>query len=394
MRTDHGSTFDVRSACIKPGRWISAFVLAFFTLSISAVTIAAETDVSCERGNYQTCLYEKLSTASIGKRHSDLVDSVSKAKALIEKQADLGARASAMATTLREFRNGDFAARLGASDAAILRKEIERAIAWFERTSTGNSPPDITPPTLDQWKLDSAGSAAPGGLPAQRLIDAGCILPPDSHPGPPGKCPDVFRESVGYGEVVYAVRETLDAFNRKIRTEVVGLFQERGRNWNAYFYGTQFQYPWELWANRVVDDWRDVPRDEFDNELGLRAPPRSRYVALHPDVGVQYNIGQSTGDRFVPALAFQWIGYQWWDGYDGEKINGLKGVSLVSTVTDRQGGPNHRVGLMFHFGGYSFAVTSHGGDFAITLNLELGDRLTTMRQDSMDALKKPLKANR
>jgi len=266
---------------------------------------------------------------------------------------------------------------------------LDAAIQWYRLAGTGAPPDDKIPVSIGRWMLDNTdetGSA--GAIVKDWLTGAGCwAVVPKNKP----ECIPVLEAAVGVGIRVLVAREVVDEFNLPQRAKNLTEVTTRAAQWEAYLYGTQFQYAWELVANRYIDNsWRKIPEDPFGNELGLRIPPTNRGIFLHPDVGLQYISGQSNGDKVVAALTFEWLGYMQWKGYKDNKVDGLWGISVVSTVADERNAPKMGTGVMLHWGDYALAITSHGGHIAYTINLKLGDKLSTVNDTWAKEIQKPL----
>lgn len=143
--------------------------------------------------------------------------------------------------------------------------------------------------------------------------------------------------------------------------------------------------------NRNIEN-KKVVRDDYGNEIGIREAPTSKRILLHPDIGIQYIGNQENGDRFTPALTFQWYGIQKWDSYTENGVVGLCGLSLVTTIADHRNVSSIGHGLMFHFDSYALGLTSHSGNIAISLNFKLADRLGKVDMNLANELKQPIQA--
>lgn len=249
---------------------------------------------------------------------------------------------------------------------------------------------------LDTWNhIESADSPGP-----MYLQQRGCEAEVE---GAPEGCAVVYAHAVQITDTIYLTRFTLDVLHQWDREAFRSQAKLRGDRWQAYLYDTQFQYWWELAANRYLDEkcpgglnavvtpvlgkkCAAIPRDNVGNPIGWRDPPEYRAVFLHPDIGVQYNRNEIKGDRLKPSLVFQWIGYQWWD-WQGSKVSKLKGISLVTTVSDNANARLIGHGIQLQLGQYAFAVTSHGGKPALTFSIDLLSRLNRLDEDFGSKLK-------
>jgi hypothetical protein len=342
---------------------------------------------SCE-SQYRFCFKNELTLAQLQKGNPSLWSDIQRVKAQIAKGKSAGESAQIAADVLVDVK-----AKLGAAasqpptlKAVIdgLGKDLDLAIQWYRLAAIGAAPDDKTAVALERWKLEP-GSTSPGGAPEQWLKSVGCwaVSPSDA-------CTSNYSAAVELGGRIFTVVTIIDEFNSPQRAENLRKLQDLSAQWEAYLYETQFQYVWELMFNRWLDNkLREIPKDPFGNEIGLRIPPSNRAIALHPDVGLQFIRGQQNGDRVVAAMTFEWVGYLEWT-YKENRVDGLKGVSVVSTVADHQSAPVVGTGLMFHWDDYAFAFTMHGKNLAFTFNLKLGDKLSTVNDDWAKEIKKPL----
>lgn len=340
---------------------------------------------SCE-GQYRFCFRNELSLSQLQKRNPSLWSDIQRKKTLVAKTEPNAQRAQVAADALVGVKNelGAIADRTPALKTVIdaLLKDLDATIDWYRLAGVNAVPGDKTPVALERWKIEP-GSTDPGGAPEQWLKSVGCWAIEASN-----ACAGNYSAAIELGGQILVVLGVIDEFNSPQRAKNLTALQDRLARWDAYLYGTQFQYVWELMFNRWLDNkFREVPRDDFGNDIGLREPPYNRAVALHPDIGLQLIRGQPKGDRIAPAVTFQWLGYLQWR-YKETRVDGLKGISLVSTIADHRGAPAVGTGLMFHWNDYSFAFTSHGGNLAFTFNLKLGDRMSTVNDEWAKEIKK------
>jgi hypothetical protein len=277
-----------------------------------------------------------------------------------------------------------------------IKSNLMQALRDAERLKTLEEVSSVKSLAIDAWDhIDSSDS--PGPL---YLEDSECEGEAASARR---GCAAVYAQAVQMTDAVYVTRLTVDMLHRQDREKFRMQVKLRGARWHAYLYDTQFQYWWELAANRYLEEkcpdglngyvtplirkkCSPVSRDEVGNPIGWREPPEYRAVVLHPEVGVQYNNEEAKGDRLKPSLVFQWIGYQWWD-WKGDKVADLKGVSLVTTVSDNAKSRLVGHGIQIQLGRYALAVTSHGGKPALTFSMELLGRLTQVDKELADKLK-------
>lgn len=246
---------------------------------------------------------------------------------------------------------------------------------------------------IDTWKAD-APLDLPGGIATKYLTASGC----SDKTAPDAKCAAVFQRAVDLGDDVFVAASVVGLLHedraKKFHEDAV-LHEKR---WHAYLYDTQFQYFWELGLNRWLEETcfdsfifkcDKQKRDPKGTPIGPREPPTHRAILLHPDIGVQYIDAEPKGERFKPALVIQWFGYQWWDWKDNsDKISGLRGLSFASTISDNANYKALGWGAQIQINEYAVAFTSHSGKLGITLNLQLGDKISKLNTESADKLKK------
>jgi hypothetical protein len=284
----------------------------------------------------------------------------------------------------------------------VLKQALDEAVAQLNLLPTMDDLAHRTTyPALqiDTWKPSSRASNRPGGLAAKHMNDTGCI----DNTGTDPKCRDAFRRATEIGDDVFVAAEIISRLHEPQGKKFEQLAALREKRWHAYLYDTQFQYFWELGLNRWREETcfdrylvrlfgrecKEQKRDEYDNPLGFREPPDHRAIFLHPDVGLQYIDAEPNGDRLKPALIIQWFGYQWWRWNDNEaQISKLRGISLVSTVSDNVSSDTLGWGVMIQVDQYAVAFTGHGSKFALTLNLQLGDKISKLNEEWADKLKR------
>jgi hypothetical protein len=308
--------------------------------------------------------------------------------------------------------SADKAAAASAGDARLVSsfEELERRLLEAIRLTAGLTDlndlghpdsagrfPELQP---DFWKV-SSDPADSGGLAAKYLADSDCLDVPAST----ARCTSPYEHAVQIGDHTYVVSAIIARLHAPLRQQFRDEAERRTNAWNAYLYDAQFQYWWELAFNRYLETQcpgfhRSIAslisrscahgeRDEFGNELGFREPPNFKATVLHPDLGVMYLDAEPNGDRFKPAVVIQVIGYEWWD-WNASRIENRRGLSLVATASDNSRVSALGVGLQFRWGGYALALTSHGGELAVTLNLDLVGHIAEVNPKWAEELKQPL----
>jgi hypothetical protein len=252
------------------------------------------------------------------------------------------------------------------------------------------------------WRNVTVLNNTPGDLAARLLRDASCLDKTETD----AACSAAFGRASAIGDDVLVAGQITSLLHAIARQDFIDQARLREARWHAYLYDTQFQHWWELGINRHLEEkcpgqlhgyvapligrkCEPPARDPQGNPLGFRETPTYRGVFLHPDVGLQYLRHEPRGDRFKPSVVFQWVGYQWWKWQgDGAKITDLRGVSLVSTLSDNVAHKRLGWGAMVQYESYAVAFTSHSGKLAITLNLQLGGRISRLNEEWADRLKR------
>jgi hypothetical protein len=375
--------------------FLSAAVVGFAAF-VACAPLHAQTS-SCDVGTFQQRLRNRYFLDSCWNENKALQQRVERAKANVkpkdEPPSGLAARAREQLILLRR----EVDARVPTRDYAdALKKSLDEAIAQLALLpgiDSLDAAETYRALQTDTWKLDAAPTV-PGGQPQKYLRDSGCAAERDSNT----KCREVFQRAVEYSDDLLAAGYVIGVLHEKAIKDGYDQAVLREKRWHAYLYDTQFQYWWELGLNR----WREETcfdsfvfkcdkqgRDADGNPLGFRDPPTNRAVFFHPDVGVQYLDAEPKGDKFKPALVVQWFGYQWWDWKDNsDKVHGLRGLSFASTISDNANYKALGWGAHIQINEYALAFTSHSGKLAITLNLQLGDKISKLNDEWADKLKK------
>jgi hypothetical protein len=153
----------------------------------------------------------------------------------------------------------------------------------------------------------------------------------------------------------------------------------RDTRWRNYFTEARSQYPWELYVNSLVYE------SKLRADLGISGPPNWQWIVLHPDVGLQYVHDAAQGDRMLPALVLELIGYNRWRwGADGRPENAW-GASLVRTYADSTSVSTGAWGIAVHRNSkYSIAVTRGDGKTGVLLSVDLAGAVTQASQEWRD----------
>ena len=215
-------------------------------------------------------------------------------------------------------------------------------------------------------------------------------------------CAAVYAKATEIADATFVVRYIIDSLREPNREELRKALAQRTARWRSYLYDSQFQYWWELGFNRWLEGkcpsglngvvagllkdagCRGEATDPYGNKIEWREPQRFRSVLLHPEIGFMYKRDEPDGQRIKPSLVFQWFGYQWWRwGEDnrGTSVQDLRGLSLVSTVTDTVAGEPVGLGIQLQYDEYALAVTSHGGKPVFTFSVDLVGKVSKLDEE-------------
>jgi hypothetical protein len=260
-------------------------------------------------------------------------------------------------------------------------------------TSRANKAAIVPPPNNWYKPVWIQGGQAWAAL-IKNLVNNNCVDINSSA----NSCEALYRETVEALHYVVAMRDVVYYYLDKESRDKLKEIKDKNALWNHYISGYQFQYPWELMLNNCYHNPKFHQIDNSFNKTqcfipiygnikvrrflqqqpdeSFVSPPDSRWIYLHPNVGLYYSDDQSEGDNFSPAITFQWIGsYFNILDEDGERP---WGVSLTSVIADLPDSDNHGVGLMFHYRDWGLAVTDHGGDVVYTLNINLLEKFKSL----------------
>lgn len=223
----------------------------------------------------------------------------------------------------------------------------------------GIAPPPrvlLGPLTTGLWTLDFQSPASTAYLIRKSLESRQCWKAIQTT-----ACDFAYQGAVRNLEVVFLMHRVSNAYIDPIADQYIKDLKANRDKWHAYIYDMQFQYPWELMANKVSD-----------SKPGWPAPPNSRLILLHPDIGVGLANNQPSGNKTQVALQFQWAGYYHWEGYglDNKPVRPW-GLSLVSTVADLASGARVGYGVGFHYKTFTLSATKHGSSYLFLVNLNL-----------------------
>ena len=211
------------------------------------------------------------------------------------------------------------------------------------------------------------------------------------------------RDSLAF---IDRVKTLTDSKSASVLKGELSKMDRRIAYWDAYLDEQQFQYFWELSTNYCMD-YPDFSRLEklqcFVPILaGLKAQrardkapqqgwgeiPTTRWIFLHPEIGIAVSQGEEDGSEVQPSLIFEWIGIKrWkWNGdwkKDTDSAYACRwglcpiGMSIVSQYADLASHKDLGHGASVHFKNFAISATHHEGerggseDWVISLNLNL-----------------------
>lgn len=176
--------------------------------------------------------------------------------------------------------------------------------------------------------------------------------------------PQAATIKIVHSDVIASLRMT------ELEKEIL-ISDMRLKQWDSYFYHTQFQYPWELAFNFAADG--GFSASFLDREPAI---PNSKWILLHPDVGLSLINDGIDGNEMMPSLTLQWFGIQKWS-WKKEKASNAWGMAITSVLTDIAGEDDFGHGVSFLYDKYSLTATRHSGELVITFNLNLGELLNS-----------------
>lgn len=358
-----------------------AFGLAsLFTLLIP---VAHANEICPAPSEYRDCFALDLDWTSIAKRKPELASRLGRVQESFTRSAETAQRARVAVATLSDIKKQleKDESKFDPDAYKIFLAALSEAISWYRAVASGTPAPDDTSVLIGNYDLKTGDA---GRAPKDWLMRQHCWSVTEENGE--GKCTSEFIKARDLGESVVYVQKVIDKYSIAPRDEALGIVKTREAQWSTYLYATQFQYPWELMHNRNIEN-KKVVRDDYGNEIGIREAPTSKRILLHPDIGIEYIGNQEKGDRLTPALTFQWYGIQKWDRYAENGVVCLRGISFVTTVADHRNVSSIGHGVMLHFGNYALGITSHSGQMAFTLNLQLADRLATVDNNLKNDIK-------
>lgn len=166
--------------------------------------------------------------------------------------------------------------------------------------------------------------------------------------------------------------------------------------WGAYRDNAHSLYWWEVFVNgrlmdsKLLGEGGSAPCAKVgDTRVGFCDVPTKQLVLLHPDSALRFSRTAKSSDELKPALTIELIGFYSWDwaGPSSAKMKNRWGVSLAASYTDTQNERKIGYGPMFHWDGYSFAVTKASqGRWSLVVSVPLAGEIFGRRQQAIDDL--------
>jgi hypothetical protein len=364
------------------------------------ITTASANEVSLcemETGTYEKRLirfvtyscYDKIPEFSVERNRVrvDIADSGKDFKARLVVAQKVLRRISDELDALAKKRSGSEPANAHAREMA---ERIKAAGASLDAIADGTrEEPEMQYWTPTRWEPGESGSDAEWRKLKKSLYDTGCFATEAE------RCETVFLTYMDNARYLVAMDIISDYVIELPVQRDIEKKELLQKQWTSYFEDQQFQFGWEMNANFCFFNPRNpeglglLKRSvclipfvgpslgkrwaQEDADQGFVPPPTQSLTYLHPDIGFMYVDDQPSGNSFVPALVFQWLGYSWWDGYEQKtgKMKAAKGISFVSTVADLEGTNNVGYGLMARYRTFGLSITRHSSDWAVYLNLNL-----------------------
>lgn len=267
-----------------------------------------------------------------------------------------------------------------------LRTVAARLASETPSQTTGSSPTTVIDDNDGGWgvQLDDDlygpdASNRPMFSPRLDLLQPNCQPQTDTD-----NCRAAIEAMVDLVRVANLMQAVHQRADRSLGVNLLA-YQRAEVMWDLYTNEARVQYPWEMLLNGYIYQ-RDINRLEADqgHELALvdRLPPDRQIILLHPGVGLEYVDDASDGGRLEPAVVMEWVGFNSWR-YRGSGSNVTMarplGVSLVTTLSDRNGSKNVGHGLAFH---WNHTMTTgitwrSGGEVGLFISIGLADRFSS-----------------
>lgn len=220
-----------------------------------------------------------------------------------------------------------------------------------------------------RWSYDPAGKILPeqdGELHVAALLNTECSKAANAQ-----ACTRALRGSAQVLLAVLQLNRVSNIFLAQKRAAFAEHVVEMDERWKTYFARSRSQYPWELALNSRAFTHSRPAR-------GLVGPPTEQWTLLHPSVGLRHRSGAKS--TYEAALVLEVLGYQRWT-WDGSRMAGLRGGSLVAAWTDQSKRKKPAIGLIWHLpDNYSLGLmvdsTGTGRKTSLLLSADLAKLFT------------------
>lgn len=270
--------------------------------------------------------------------------------------------------------------------ALALRTVANRLASETPSLTTGRSPATVIDDNDGGWGVqlddDHYGPDAnnrPMFSPKLDLLEPNCQPQTDSD-----ACRAAIEALVDLVRVANLMQSVHQRANRSLGVNLLA-YQRAEVMWDLYTNEARVQYPWEMLLNGYFYQ-RDINELEAEqkDELALvdRLPPSRQIILLHPGVGLEYVDDATDGNQLEPAVVMEWLGFNTWRYRgSGSNISMARplGVSLVTTLSDRNGSKNVGHGLAFHWNHSMTAGLTwrSGGEVGLFISIGLADRFSS-----------------
>jgi hypothetical protein len=259
------------------------------------------------------------------------------------------------------------------SDRTVAVNRLQEAVDGVEKL--GGAGAGSLAVTDWQWTLNGDVPAIPS-LQVTGSLMAACAGSADDV-----GCKSARRNSLEWIRLARLTERALGDYAQPTFDQTQSYVQRRVNMWHAYRDVALPQYPWEY----AVNSWRMKREDQREvgpgnkNPLGMEPIPDSQLMFLHPGASLEWrDARKETADsKAMPALYVELIGINsWdWDTTSGAMVGG-KGISIIMSYANRDGGEKVGYGLMFHSRiskQFTLGITRAGDETVFLVNVDLAE---------------------
>lgn len=191
-------------------------------------------------------------------------------------------------------------------------------------------------------------------------------------------CPKASKHAVNLLQNIALAREIGSFYGQPVIVGLAAKVKEINTDWDRFLFNSKPMYPWDLWLTDVFTRKSSA----YDKQLGLREAPDTQYFLLHPAPGFSYVSDAADGDQFQPTVYVELLGINKW------RWKYLTGVSLLVEYSDRADVEDIGWGALLTFlNKFSLGITTHDGDFGVTLGLDLANFYKEKLRPQIDSIK-------